>query len=68
MRPRPLKEKMLTLRIPEDIYNKLDYIAEQKWTNISTVVRHGIRKELEANEELFEDEFMQQTKHYMKQY
>ena len=68
MRPRPLKDKVLTLRLPEEIYEKLDYIAEQKWTNISSVVRNGIRKELEANEDLFSDEYIESQKHHFRQY
>lgn len=68
MRERQLKEKLVTIRMPDEIYQKLEYIAEQKWTNVSTVIRHGIRKELEANSNMFEDEFYDQNKHYMKQY
>jgi predicted DNA-binding protein len=68
MRKRPIKDRVITLRLPEDVYQKLDYVAEQHWCTISSVVRNGIRKELAEHEDLFEDEYIERNQHHMKAY
>ena len=46
MKKRMPHDKMLTLRLPESVYAKLDHIADQNYCSLSAVVRNGIRKEL----------------------
>ena len=46
MKTKMLKDRILTLRLPEAIYDKVDYLAEQQWCSVSAVIRNGIRKEL----------------------
>lgn len=62
------QDRAVNLRVPSDIYEKLDYIAEQRWTNISSVIRQGIRKELEANDELFSEEYLNLNRHHQRTY
>jgi predicted DNA-binding protein len=56
-RRKMLKDRVLTLRLPEYIYDKVDYLAEQQWCSVSAVIRNGIRKELDENEDLFTEEY-----------
>ena len=63
-----LKDRVLTLRLPEYIYDKVDYLAEQQWCSVSAVIRNGIRKELDENEDLFTEEYMQSQKHHFRAY
>jgi predicted transcriptional regulator len=62
------QDRAVNLRVPSDVYDKLDHIAEQRWTNISNVIRQGIRKELEANDELFSEEYLNLNRHHQKAY
>ena len=62
------QDRAVNLRVPDEVYQKLDHIAEQRWTNISNVIRQGIRKELEANDELFTDEYLNLNSHHQKAY
>lgn len=62
------KDRAVNLRVPAEIYEKLDFIAEQRWTNVSSVIRNGIRKELEANDELFSDEYINLNRHHQRAY
>ena len=57
-----LKDRVLTLRLPESIYDKVDYLAEQQWCSVSAVIRNGIRKELDENEDLFTEEYYDSIK------
>jgi len=54
--------------LPESIYDKVDYLAEQQWCSVSAVIRNGIRKELDENEDLFTEEYMQSQKHHFRAY
>ena len=68
MKRKMLKDRVLTLRLPESIYDKVDYLAEQQWCSVSVVIRNGIRKELDENEDLFTEEYMQSQKHHFRAY
>jgi len=68
MKRKMLKDRVLTLRLPESIYDKVDYLAEQQWCSVSAVIRNGIRKELDENEDLFTEEYMQSQKHHFRAY
>ena len=57
-----LKDRVLTLRLPESIYDKVDYLAEQQWCSVYAVIRNGIRKELDENEDLFTEEYYDSIK------
>ena len=39
---RMMKDRTLTFRLPEDIYQKIDHLAEEKWCSVSAVVRNAI--------------------------
>lgn len=62
MKRKMLKDRVLTLRLPESIYDKVDYLAEQQWCSVSAVIRNGIRKELDENEDLFTEEYYDSIK------
>lgn len=68
MKRKMLKDRVLTLRLPESIYDKVDYLAEQQWCSVSAVIRNGIRKELDENEDLFTEEYWQSQKHHFRAY
>jgi len=65
---RMMQDRTLTFRLPDDIYQKIDYLAEQNWCSVSAVVRNAIRRELNANEELFEEDYIKSTKHHFRAY
>jgi predicted DNA-binding protein len=68
MKTKMLKDRILTLRLPEAIYDKVDYLAEQQWCSVSAVIRNGIRKELDENEDLFTDEYIKSQQHHFRAY
>ena len=68
MKRKMLKDRVLTLRLPESIYDKVDYLAEQQWCSVSAVIRNGIRKELDEHEDLFTEEYMQSQQHHFPAY
>ena len=45
-------DRTTSLRLPKEVYAKLEQIAERNWTNVSAVIRQGIRRELIAQEAL----------------
>ena len=47
-------DRMTSLRLPKGIYERLQMIADENWTNVSSVIRQGIRRELEAHPELYD--------------
>jgi len=68
MKRKMLKDRVLTLRLPESVYDKVDYVAEQEWCSISSVIRNAIRSHLEEKEDLFTEEYMQSQKHHFRAY
>ena len=68
MKRKMLKDRVLTLRLPEAVYDKVDYVAEQEWCTISSVIRNAIRSHLEEKEDLFTEEYMQSQKHHFRAY
>ena len=46
-------DRMTSLRLPKGIYERLQLIADENWTNVSSVIRQGIRRELEAHPEVY---------------
>jgi predicted DNA-binding protein len=57
-----LEDRVLTLRLPESVYDKVDYIAYQEWRSISSVIREAIRSHLEEKEDLFTEEYYDSIK------
>lgn len=49
-------DRMTSLRLPKGIYERLQMIADENWTNVSSVIRQGIRRELEAHPEVYDHE------------
>ena len=47
-------DRMTSLRLPKGIYERLQMIADENWTNVSSVIRQGIRRELEAHPEVYD--------------
>ena len=62
------KDKIFSLRIPESVYENISWIADQKYTDISSVVRNGIRKELADNQELLDPEYIRKHQHHSVAY
>ena len=61
-RRKMLEDRVLTLRLPESVYDKVDYIAYQEWRSISSVIREAIRSHLEEKEDLFNEEYYDSIK------
>lgn len=61
-------DRAVNLRVPSEVFDRLEHIAEQRWTNVSSVIRNGIRKELEANDELFSEEYLNLNRHHQRAY
>lgn len=68
MKRKMLKDRVLTLRLPEAVYDKVDYVAEQEWCTISSVIRNAIRSHLEEKEDLFTEEYMKSQRHHFRAY
>lgn len=68
MNGRMQNDKMLTLRLPLSVYDKLSYIADQQFCSVSSVIRKGIRRELHEHEDYFTEEFMMRNRHHMPAY
>lgn len=68
MKRKMLKDRVLTLRLPELIDDKLEYVAEQLWCTKSSVIREAIRSHLEEKEDLFTEEYMQSQQHHFRAY
>ena len=47
-------DRMTSLRLPKGIYERLQMIADDNCTNLSSVIRQGIRRELEAHPEVYD--------------
>lgn len=47
-------DRMTSLRLPQCISERLQMIADENWTNVSSVIRQGIRRELEAHPEVYD--------------
>ena len=56
-------DRMTSLRLPQEVYDRLRLIAEDRWTTISQVIRQGIRKEIEANSGLFDPDGIKPEQH-----
>ena len=68
MKRKMLKDRVLTLRLPEAIYDKVDYLAEQQWCSVSAVIRNGIRKELDDHEDIFTEDYIKSHQHHFRAY
>ena len=68
MKRKEIKDRVLTLRLPESVYQKVEYLAEHQWCSISAVIRNGIRKELNDNEDLFTNAYMKSQQQHFRAY
>ena len=57
-------DKIFSLRVPTTVYENIKWIAEQKYTDVASVVRNGIRKELADNLELLDPDYMKKHQHH----
>lgn len=57
---------MISVRVPQDVYNKLDWVSDQNYTDISTTVRQGIREVFSKNEDILTDEYIAQNGHHSR--
>ena len=61
-------DRMTSLRLPQEVYERLELIAEDKWTTISQVIRQGIRREIQANSDLFDPDYIKANQHHHRAY
>ena len=52
------QDRMVTVRIPAVVHGQLEFLADQQWCDVSSMIRSGIRRELDANRDLLEDEVL----------
>ena len=60
-------DRMISVRVPQDVYTKLDYIAEQNYTDLSSTIRQGCRKVIAENEDILTDEYLNANRHHTTQ-
>jgi len=56
---------MVTVRIPAAVHGQLEFLADERWCDVSSIVRSGIRRELDANRDLLEEEILKNKKKQM---
>ena len=45
-------DRMISVRVPQEVYTKLDFIAEQNYTDLSSTIRQGLRSVITDNEDI----------------
>lgn len=58
------KDRPLSVRIPQSIHNKMQHVADQHYTDLSSTVRSALREYLTKHDKLFTDEFMKTNAHH----
>ena len=59
-------DRMISVRVPQDVFNKLDWISDQNYTDLSSTVRQGLREVLSTNEDILTDEYIAQNGHHSR--
>ena len=60
-------DRLISFRVPQDVYTKLDYIADQNYTDLSSTIRQGCRKVIAENEDILTDEYINANRHHTTQ-
>ena len=58
------QDRPLSVRVPESIHNKMQYVADQHYTDLSSTVRSALREYLAKHDNLFTEEFMNANAHH----
>jgi predicted DNA-binding protein len=59
------QDTLISLRLPKEVDAKIDYLADQKWSDKSSIYREAIRDYLKKDEvkEYFSDEYLTLNSH-----
>ena len=60
-------DRLISFRVPQDVYTKLDYIADQNYTDLSSTIRQGLRSVITDNEDILTDEYINANRHHTTQ-
>lgn len=58
------QDRPLSVRVPQSIHNKMQYVADQHYTDLSSTVRSALREYLTKHDNLFTEEFMNANAHH----
>jgi predicted transcriptional regulator len=50
------EDSFLNIRVPSDVKNRVEFLADQMWCSCSDVVRKAIRQHLLDNQDIFDSE------------
>ena len=58
------QDKLISIRLPKEVDTKIQWIADQKYTDKSSIHRDALRMYLIQNQEFFTEEFISQNSHH----
>ena len=61
------QETMVSIRLPKEVDTKIQWIADQKYTDKSSIHRDALRKYLIQNQEFFTEEFISANSHHQSE-
>jgi len=61
------QDTMVSIRLPKEVDTKIQWIADQKYTDKSSIHRDALRKYLIQNQEFFTEEFISANSHHQSE-
>ena len=58
------QDTLISIRLPKEVDTKIQWIADQKHTDKSSIHRDALRMYLIQNQEFFTEEFISQNSHH----
>ena len=58
------QDTLISIRLPKEVDAKIQWIADQKYTDKSSIHRDALRMYLIQNQEFFTEEFISQNSHH----
>ena len=58
------QDTLISIRLPKEVDTKIQWIADQKYTDKSSIHRDALRMYLIQNQEFFTEEFISQNSHH----
>ena len=61
------QDTLISIRLPKEVDTKIQWIADQKYTDKSSIHRDALRMYLIQNQEFFTEEFISQNSHHQSE-
>ena len=61
------QDTMVSIRLPKEVDTKIQWIADQKYTDKSSIHRDALRRYLIQNQEFFTEEFISANSHHQSE-